>query len=300
MVFEGLIEVLGEAKIMHQPGVSFDEDALAAIAAADAAVLVVGLTSAEEGEGFIAAGDRQDLAIPPEQEQLILDVAAVQPRTIVVLEGGSSITTEAWIDRVPAVWMAWYPGMEGGHAIADLILGLAEPSGRLPVTFPRSMDQLPSFDNVSLSVAYDLWHGYRHMLREGTEPRFAFGYGQSYTTWDLADLTLPVPSAAPGASATVEVSVTNTGDRPGIQTIQVYAEAPAASLERPPRWLVGFSQVQLAAGEQATVSVDVPTARLAAWDESTEDWTYEPNTFILHAGTSSTEVSPAGTLTIEP
>jgi beta-glucosidase len=295
-VWEGLSEALGDKVAMYA---ELDDTSRAAAEAADAVILVVGLTSDEEGEGFIAAGDRTSLSLPAEQEAFINEVAALNDRTIAVLEGSSSIVTEAWIEEVDAVLEVWYPGMAGGHAVADLLLGVANPSGRLPVSFPRSMDDLPVFDNVNLEVSYDLWHGYRHLLREGTAVRFPFGFGLSYTTWQISAPQLAESAVAPGDVASVQATVTNTGDRDGIETVQVYASAPGAALERSPLWLVGFGQVEVAAGGEAQVQVSVPTERLAAWDESAGAWTYEPGSFELWVGSSVDDVASAGTLTVQ-
>jgi beta-glucosidase len=299
-VLEGLREALGADAITHLDVTTLTPDQQATVTAADAVVVVVGLTSDEEGEGRIAAGDRASLSLPPAHDALILELSALRADAVVVLQGSSAIDVEPWIEEVGALLMAWYPGMAGGHAVTDLLLGRAEPSGRLPVSFPRAEADLPAFDNVSTTVTYDLWHGYRHLLREQTAPRFAFGFGLSYTRWSLGEPTLAAASVAAGATATLQVPVHNEGDRPGVQTVQVYAEAPDAALERAPRWLVGFSQVKLEPGASTTVEVSVPTARLAAWDEAADDWTFEPGTFALRAGSSVTEVGTPITLTITP
>jgi beta-glucosidase len=297
-LFEGLQQALGPSKVDRLDALTLDVAQQQQVLDADAVVLVVGLTRFEEGEGRIAAGDRASLDLPEAQRALVQEVAALRPDAIVVLQGGSAIVLDPWVEQVGALLMAWYPGMHGGHAIADLLLGRAEPSGRLPVSFPRDEADLPAFDNVSTTVQYDLWHGYRHLLRNETEPRFAFGHGLSYTTWSLGEPTLSAATAAPGARVQVQVQVQNTGERAGRHTVQLYAEAPDAALERSPRWLVGFAGIELPAGGAGAVTIELPTTRLAAWDPTTHGWTYEPTTFDLRVGSSVVDVGPPVTLTV--
>ena len=204
----------------------------AAAGEADAALVVVGYTHADEGEfippnqlqpyadlfpppadaaekvqsdnlikgmsdsGFSTGGDRLRLTLRPEDEALIAAVAAANPRTIVAVMAGSAVIMEAWRHAVPAILMLWYPGQEGGHALADILTGKVNPSGRLPCTFPASADQLPFFDRDATAITYDLWHGYRKLLRDGNAPAFPFGFGLSYTTFAHANLRLATDTLA--------------------------------------------------------------------------------------------------------
>src|SRR5262249_13166965 len=160
--------------------------AVAAAAAADVAIVVCGYTFRDEGEYlfFLGGGDRASLTLRPEHEQLIAAVAAANSRTVVVLMGGSAIVTEAWPGEVPAMHRAWYPGLEGGHALAAALFGDVNPSGRLPCTWPRSAAQLPPFDRHARVVHYGPLHGYRLMAAERRAPAFAFGFGLSYTRFE--------------------------------------------------------------------------------------------------------------------
>ncbi len=178
--------------------VSYDsgEDlSLAAAAArdAEAAVVVVGFTARDEGESIPyvkAGGDREDLSLRKQDIALIEAVADANPRCIVVLEAGSAVLTSGWQDRVAAILVAWYPGMEGGNALAAILFGDENPSGKLPLTFPESNEQLPPFDKKAKSVEYGYYHGYRLFDREGYEPAFPFGFGLHYTEYAYSNLRL--------------------------------------------------------------------------------------------------------------
>jgi len=263
---------------------------LAAIAAADAAVVVVGLTSAEEGEGLITIGDRRSMELPAEQRRLVLDVARVQPRTIVVLEGGSAITMGDWGEAPAAILMAWYPGMEGGNAIADVVFGDASPSGRLPLSWPESEAQLPPFDDVSPAVAYDLFHGYRYLDRAGVAPRWPFGFGLSYTSFRLDGLRLADATVRRDGRVRAIVEVTNVGERPGAEVVQLYVGFPGSSVERPVRELHGFGRVELAPGETGTVAIEFPVRDLATWDEAKGGFRLEDLEYRVEVGTSSRDL----------
>ncbi|MCU0577332.1 MAG: glycoside hydrolase family 3 C-terminal domain-containing protein [Desulfobacterota bacterium] len=191
--------------------------AAAAMAArtADTAVVIAGYTHRNEGEyiPLKGGGDRASLTLERHDEDLIKAVAEANPKTVVVLMGGSAIITESWREKVPAIVMAWYPGMEGGHALADILSGAVNPSGRLPCVFPRSENQLPFFDRKARSITYDAWHGYRLMDRQGFDPAFAFGFGLSYTTFAYRGLHIIQDELDAGDTLQVSVEVTNTGRR---------------------------------------------------------------------------------------
>ena len=245
-------------------------------ASVDVAVVVVGLTSADEGEFLASHGDRDRLGLSPEDEALVLEIAAAAPSTLVILEGGGAITVEPWLDAVDAVLHLWYPGDQGGHAVADLVLGRVAPSGRLPVTVPVNESDLPAFDNSSDVVTYDLWHGHRHLLRTGTPARFPFGFGLSTTEFAWG----PPSVEQQGDDVIVTVAIENVGDRAGRETVQVYAEPPLGELERPPRELVGWGQIALEPGEAGAVEVAVPLDRLQIWSDG---WMLPPGEYRLVA-----------------
>jgi beta-glucosidase len=317
---EGLRSALGgRATVEYDDG---NDAARAALLAqgADAVVVVVGYTHADEGEyippdmlapfaptfppptpeeapilqalvqgmsaqegGFSPGGDRERLTLHPRDEALIQAVAAANLRTIVAVMAGSAVVIEAWRAQVPAILMLWYPGMEGGHALADVLLGQVNPSGRLPCTFPAHPDDLPFFDRNATVIRYDLWHGYRKLERDGAVPAFPFGFGLSYTSYDYSNLR--VERVELGASDTLEVSVevTNSGAVAGEEVVQLYIAALASQVERAPKELKAFARVLLAAGETRTVRLKVPAADLAYYDQAA-GWVVEPIEYELVVG----------------
>lgn len=277
-----------------------DAEALARVASADAAIVVVGLTAADEGEGQITAGDRTRLSLSDEHERLVLAVAQANPRTVVVLEGGSAIEVERWVERVPAVLMAWYPGMAGGHAIADVLFGVVNPSGRLPVTFARSEAQLPPFVNDRDEVEYGYLHGYRLADAQGHEPRWPFGFGLSYTTFAYRRLELDADHLPADGTLVARVEVANTGARPGDEVVQLYVGCERSRVERAVRELRAFRRVHLAPGESAVVTLEVPVAELAFWDETVSAWAVEATTYRVWAGSSSRDLPLEARFTVVP
>ncbi len=287
---EGIDDRAGAVPVAHVPGPTLSPAEEATIAAADAAIVVVGLTSADEGESLVGAGDRDTMDLSPAQEQLIADVAALNGATIVVLEGGSAITVESWIDDVEALLMAWYPGMEGGNAIADVIFGNVNPSGKLPLTFPHLEADLPPFDNVSLEVTYDYYHGYRLLDRDAVDPRFPFGYGLSYTTYGYANLVVEDATLDADDTLRVSVDVTNTGAVAGDEIVQLYVSYVGSSVDRPVRDLKAFARVPLAPSETKTVELSVAVADLAFYNVSASAWEIEPISYVAHVGRSSRDL----------
>ncbi len=296
---QGIEEAVGEAVVVdHIAKDVLDGDDLAAIGAADAVIVVTGLTAEDEGEGIIGAGDRLDLGLSPEREALIREAAVANPRTIVVLEGGGAITMGDWLPEVEALLMVWYPGQMGGYAIADLLFGEANPSGKLPITFPTGLDQLPPFDNVSLEVTYDYFHGYRYVDRNGATPEFPFGFGLSYTTFSIDNLQASQSTAIAGDVVTFSVDVTNTGSAAGAEVVQLYATYPGSAVERSERDLKGFVKVMLEPGESQTVEISLPVNDLAYYDVAESAWALEGLEHAVHVGTSSRDLPLSTTLTV--
>jgi beta-glucosidase len=273
---------------------------VANIAAADAAVVVVGLTFADEGEFLIVSpvGDRTSLELSAAHIALIEKVAAANPRTIVVLEGGSALTVEGWIDGVKGLLHAFYPGSQGGAAIAAILFGDVNPSGKLPVTTPVSEAQLPPFDNTSDQVTYDYFHGYRYVDHNGDTPRFPFGFGMSYTTFSYANIKLSSTKLAPNGTVTVSADVTNSGSIAGDEIVELYASAQGSSVERAVRDLKGFSRVHLDAGQTQTVTFSLKAQELAYYDTSRSTWVVEPIDYVLSVGPSSRTLPLMATVTV--
>jgi beta-glucosidase len=263
--------------------------ARAAARSADAAVVVVGLDWRDEGENIVPfiAGDRLDLRLSKRDRRLILAVAEETPRVIVVVEGGSAVIMEDWRDRVAAILMAWYPGMEGGNALARVLFGDVNPSAKLPLTIPRGPGQLPAFDPKAREAEYGLYHGYRLLDRQGQEPAFAFGYGLSYTTYAYSNLRLDREEVGPGGVVEVSVDVTNSGGRAGEEIAQMYVACEQSKVERPVKELKGFARVALDPGETRTVTLTLPVSELAYWDVERPGWTVEELFYRVMVGPSS-------------
>jgi beta-glucosidase len=288
-IADGLREALGAAKVVEVTGSDLAR-ARAAARGADAAVVVVGFDHWDEGEYIPLkpdGGDREDLALRPGDVELVQAVAGENKRTIVVLIGGAAITVEGWHDRVPAILMAFYPGEQGGAAVARVLTGAVDPSGRLPFTVPKDPLQLSPFDNRSASVEYGYYHGYTLVEKKGYEPRFPFGHGLSYTRFAYANLALDAPSARPDDVVTASVDVTNAGLRAGDEIAQLYVGFPGAKVDRPVKLLRGFEKVALEPGETKRVSFRLPVKELAYYDVASRSWKVEPMTYTVLAGPSS-------------
>lgn len=227
-------------------------------------------------------GDRKWLTLSPADEALIQAVASANPRTVVAIMAGSAVITENWKDSVPAIMMLWYPGMEGGHAFADILLGKVNPSAKLPCIFPVRAEDLPEYAIDAKAITYDLWHGYRKLERDGVAPAFPFGFGLSYTTYAYSHLRVEQPEIGAGDALAALVDVTNTGAAAGEEVVQFYVAAPGSQVERAPKELKGFARVALQPGETKTVRVEIPAEDLAYYDEAL-GWTVEPLAYELIA-----------------
>ncbi|NTX21890.1 glycoside hydrolase family 3 C-terminal domain-containing protein [Burkholderia cepacia] len=263
----------------------------AASAAAQADVAIVFATQWQTEGLDLASLSLPDAKADPynqqyDQNALIAAVAAKAKRVIVVLENGSPVLMP-WLANVHGVFEAWYPGAQGGQAIADLLFGDGNPSGRLPLTFPKQEADLPqpAIDPSRTQTVYaeGLAYGYRWFDAKAIEPLFPFGYGLSYTTYALSAMSARADAAG---NVTVGVTVTNTGARAGAQTVQIYAALPA-SLGEPPKRLVGWTKVVLQPGEVRTVSVAVPAQRFAVWDANAHAWRIAAGSYGLSAAASS-------------
>jgi beta-glucosidase len=296
---QGIQDAVGdEVAVEHIGKDVLGAEDLALIAAADAVIVVTGLTAEDEGESLIGAGDRLDLGLSAERVKLIQDAAATNDRAIVVLEGGGAITMGEWLTDIEALLMAWYPGQMGGHAVADLLFGNANPSGKLPITFPTGLDQLPPFDNESLEVTYDYFHGYRYVDRNGSTPEFPFGFGLSYTTFTVDNLQASQTEAEAGDLVRFRVDVTNTGSVAGAEVVQLYVSYPDSAVMRSERELKGFAKVALGPNETQTVEIAMPVNDLAYYDVSGAVWTLEGLEHEIHAGTSSRDLPLSTTLSV--
>lgn len=309
-ILDGVRQAGPSATIHHiDADVLADEDA-AAIAAADAAIVVVGNTFRDEGENLtvldpetdeqIEVGDRESLDLEPAHEALIREVAQLNPKTIVILEGSGPFLMSTWVDDVAGLLTAWYPGMRGGQAVAEIVFGEVNPSGKLPLTFPVSDDQLPPFDNRSREVTFDAYHGYRLVDRDGAVPQFPFGFGLSYTTFEYSDLQISPSTLAAADSAEVSVNVTNSGDRAGDEVVQLYVGYSGSEVERPVKELKGFGRVSLEPGETKRLIMEISAEQLAYFDIVTNAWKVEALEATVMVGASSRDLRLEGTLRVQP
>lgn len=267
-----------------------DADALVAEAAraaadADVALVVVGTNSLVESEGY----DRSTLALPGRQDDLVRAVVAANPRTVVLVNSGAPVLLP-WRDDVAGLVLGWFGGQEFGNAVADVLLGVAEPGGRLPTTWPAEEADVPVLSctpvDGALEYAEGIHIGYRAWLKQETPPAYWFGSGRGYTRIDLTGVDAPT-SARGGEVVPVSVELVNRGDRDGKQVVQVYAERPDSDVDRPVRWLVGSAPARVPAGATARVEVPVATRLLAYWADG---WRYEPGAFRLRVGTSAVDL----------
>ncbi|MER5884544.1 glycoside hydrolase family 3 C-terminal domain-containing protein [Streptomyces sp. NPDC001941] len=288
------------AHLRHRPPGPTVQDEIAravrAAAEADVAVVVVGTNEEVESEGW----DRTDLSLPGHQDALVRAVAAANPRTVVVVNAGAPVLLP-WADEVPAVLWAWLPGQEAGHALADVLFGRTEPSGRLPWTLPAREEDVPVPHARPVAGVVDYREGphvgYRAWDRAGREPAFAFGHGLGWTRWHYEEAAL---ERGPGeAWCTLTVRLTNTGPRTGHEVVQVYLTPPQdPSLERPVRLLAGFAMVRARAGETVTATVAVPRRAAEVWDTGAGCWRLPPGRYLLRVGRSSRDARLTRTLDV--
>lgn len=283
----------GKMEVMHEIGGRRGrklESAKHLAREADATVIVVGLDRKDEGEFMPVihtGGDRADLRLPPQQVALIKAVAAESDRCIVVVEGGSAIVMDEWTNDVEAIMMAWYPGMEGGTAVANIIFGEVNPSGKLPITFPRSNDQNPPFDPKAGSAEYGYYHGYRLFDKEAAVPAFAFGHGLSYTAFEVSDLRLKGELVDSDGVIVVKADVANLAERAGAEVVQLYVGYEGSDVDRPVRELKAFERVELEAGETKTATMELAVEDLAYFDPDRSAWVLEDIDYRVYVGTSS-------------
>ncbi len=255
---------------------------------ADLVILVVGSNEEWESEGH----DRPGLDLPGAQPRLIDAVLSVNRNTVVVLNSGSP-TTMDWADRAAAVVQAWYPGMAFGEALADILFGDVNPSGRLPTTFPRRLEDHPAYlhyppEAGRMTYGEGIFAGYRGFDAVGTDPLYPFGFGLSYSAFTFGPLL--VEQDRPAGLVRVGLDVTNVGERPGAEVVQLYVGDDEASVARPPKELKGFDKVFLQPGETRRVHIELDARAFSFWDPVADQWRLEPGRFSLLAGASSRDI----------
>jgi beta-glucosidase len=261
------------------------ERAVRAAGAADVAVLVVGLNNQWESEGY----DRPNLALPGLQRELVEAVLDVNPRTVVVVNAGAPVDMP-WAERAGAVLVPWYAGEEGADAVADIVVGLSDPGGRLPVTLPAHLEDTPTagvaecYPGTDGKVVYEegLFVGYRHYDTMEVAPQFAFGHGLTYgdVVWEDIDIS----------AGRVTVRLWNRGARRGTEVVQVYRGTLGPAVQRPARELVGFMKVELEADERQQVKVELDAVAYRHWDMVAHEWRFDPGAYELLVGASSRDI----------
>jgi beta-glucosidase len=274
-------------------------EAVAAAAEADVAVVMVGSAETSESEGY----DRDTLALPGRQDELVAKVAAANPQTVVVVNAGMPMLMP-WAAQVAAILYAWLPGQAVGEALADVLLGHAEPGGRLPVTLPASEADCPVLHapprDGCLDYAEGLLMGYRGYDAAAITPMFPFGHGLGYTSWDYETLTGTPPSLAPGEDLWLRVTVRNTGPRRGREVVQAYVTGAPGGRGRPVRVLGAFAGAVAAAGEPAEIALRVPARVFAVFDAEAGGWAWPPGEFTVQVGRSSRDLRLSATVRSGP
>ena len=307
------------------------ERAVAAAAEAEMAIVVVGTSNEWESEGF----DRQTLALPADQDDLVRRVAAANHRTVVVVNTGAPVSMP-WVDEVDAVLQVWFGGQEMAAAIADVLTGDEEPGGRLPVSLPLRLEDTPAYptfpgERSEQRYGEGLLVGYRWYESRQIDVTFPFGHGLSYTTFSLGQPLLSAPDFTPGPDVTsgddlvVTVPVTNTGSRAGTEVVQCYVAPPTGELFRPAKELKAFGKIRLGAGETANVTLVLTGRSFAHWDPGTAEttrlrarmplggmikkaagpdlqarWRIDPGRYTLHIGRSSADIAWQVPVTVNP
>ena len=261
-------------------------------AMADVVILSVGFDAQTEREGH----DRT-FQLPPGQEELIRTVLAANPHTIMVLTGGGGVDTRQWIDAMPVLLQTGYGGEESGHALAQVLLGQVNPSGKLPMSWERHIEDNPTYQNYyeapgthDVNYKEGIFLGYRYYDRSEIKPLFPFGFGLSYTTFAFSNLSVTPAKVSAGDPITVSFDIQNIGQRAGAEVAQIYVGDPSATVPRPVKELKGFTRVVLGPGEPKHVSLTLDRRSLAYWDVTSKDWKVDPGEFVIYVGDSSTNL----------
>ncbi|WP_187645051.1 beta-glucosidase [Pseudomonas prosekii] len=270
----------------------------------DAVVVAAGTNYENEGEG-----SDHGYELPDQQAELIKHVAKANPNTIVVMHGGGVADMQPWAKKVGATLQAWFPGQQGGQALAEILYGKVNPSGKLPVTIDKKIEDNPSYasypdpaayrgDNALTEMTYSegLYLGYRGYDKKHAKPLYPFGYGLSYTTFGYSDMKLSSNVLTPGATVDVKFTVTNKGDKAGFEVAQLYVQPVKPAVDRPEKELKGFTKVYLQPGESKTVSIPLDSRSLAYYVDNTASWNVDAGKFKIRVGTDSEDLALSQTL----
>ncbi|MGD0628005.1 MAG: glycoside hydrolase family 3 C-terminal domain-containing protein [Terracidiphilus sp.] len=287
----------GEDAALNTPeaGAKLLQAAIEAAAQADVAVVVVGRYPKLETENY----DVKTMDLPAGQDELIEAVEKANPHTVLVLNTGDPVTMTKWLDKTPALLDMWYGGQEGGHALASILFGDANPSGKLPVTFPKRFEDSPAYghypgENLRVDYAEGIYVGYRYFDTKHVEPGFPFGFGLSYTKFEYSDLKVIHAVTHSGTQKyehdLVMLDVKNTGSRDGAEVVQLYVHDGHSKIDRPEKELKGFQRVELKAGRSKQVQFELDRSSLSYWSPEKKDWVAEPGKFEVEVGASSRDI----------
>ncbi len=297
---DGIVKrVGGKVNVIYSEGyrkggsADLAERAIAAAKSADAVIYIGGLN---HDRGFDCEGaDRADMKLPYGQDELVSKIVAANPKTIVVLEG-TMVEMHAWLGKVPALLQAWFPGMEGGNALANVLFGDVNPSGKLPATFPKKLSDSPAHalgnypgTNGTVTYGEGLLVGYRWFDTKNIEPQFPFGFGLSYTTFKYSGLKL-IPAKGTNETVTAQFEIENTGKAAGAEVAQLYVHEKNPRLMRPEKELKGFKKVFLKPGEKQTVLIPLNTSAFSYYDDTKKSWVADNGTFEIMIGSSSRDL----------
>lgn len=264
----------------------------------DAVLIVAGYRYNDEGEYVVNdpkkkgkrakdGGDRERLTLRTEEEQLIQSISACNPKTIVSLIGGSAIIIENWKNQIPAILMAWYPGMEGGNALARILFGEVNPSGKLPFLVPTNSEQLPAFDAFADDADYGYYHGYTLFDKKEMQPAFPFGFGLSYTQFEYKNLTIKQPTIGNTEKLEASVTIQNIGNQDGEEVCQLYIGFKNSKIDRPLKLLKGFQKIHIPLGKKETVRFQIPVSELTYYNPTNRQWELENMEYEIYIGGSS-------------
>jgi beta-glucosidase len=266
-----------------------------AAAQADVAVVVVGRYPKLETESY----DLKTMDLPAGQDELIEAVEKANPHTVVVLNTGDPVTMTKWLDTTPVLLDMWYGGQEGGHALASVLFGDADPSGKLPVSMPKRFEDSPAYghypgENLRVDYAEGIYVGYRYFDTKHVEPAYPFGFGLSYTSFAYSDLLIVHAKTFEGTAHwerdLVSLNVKNTGTRDGAEVVQLYVHDGHSKIDRPVHELKGFQRIDLKAGETRKVQFTVDRAALSYWSPEKKAWVADPGKFEIEVGASSRDI----------
>lgn len=277
-----------------------------AVYEADAIVVIASLSPYDEGEWiwqfqFInpgLGGDRKDLGLKWSDRITIQLAALFGKPLVVVLQGGSAITVDEWLDQSDALLMAWYPGVKGGIAIGEALFGDINPSGKTPLSWPKQEEDLYTFGSGLKNVTYGYYQGYRYYDKFNIEPRFPFGFGLSYTEFSYSNLAVNVSGDGENAVIHAAIDISNEGSIPGKEIVQLYSGYENSLVERAPKDLRGFTKVELQPGETKTVYIDVPAKELMFWDINSNQWQLEDINYLVEIGSSSRDIKLTETVSL--